>query len=524
MVAAGTFDPLSPEDAQNIALYSAANYYKGSVSLPYYLHEPSAQNPLAPINTWMNALCDSGVALAGLAASHPELMPVDKISQSDAICINFGLRDLSSSENPILANLDTERNLTQYNPIPKINNFQDIEVQMTVPDIDVANGLRPLFGLEPLIKPDNGWPVVILQHGIPSKKEDMLTTTAMLSIFGIASIAIDYPLFNSRGFDLAEFDLPTKIDASVNPLDYINLQSYSTTGANARQAITDLLGLRFGINFLTGADIDKSKVYFTGMSMGAIGGTSFLASANTPMPDQPAQVNDMFKVQAATLSAPMQGLGFAAIMESNEYAPLLQSVLAYGGDEGFQTYFAEQNQGGLSPANGTEFVKFLIETYGVYQTTLLPEEAAQLTNLMVQAATAFQMALDDGDPMNIASLLKKTNTPIFVQEIVGDGGDNLPDQILPNTVALSPVSGTEPLISLLGLDGVSKTTSDPVNQVSGVIRLTAGHHSSLINPKQEHSPTLAIALQAFKEMQLQMVNYIASDGHLILITNDEIVK
>jgi Pla-1/cef family extracellular lipase len=514
---------LDPADAQSQLLYSAANYYSGSVSLPYYLHEPSAENPFAPLNTWMNALCDSGVALAGLAASNPELIPPAPISQNDGICMSFGLRDFSTSDNQVLANLDTERNLTQYNPIPKINNFQDIDVQMTVPDINVANAIRPGFGLGPLVKPENGWPVVILQHGIPSKKEDMLTTTAMLSIFGIASVAIDYPLFNSRGFDL-NGDGTNNIDASVNPLDYINLQSYSTTAANAKQAITDLLGLRFGLNFLSGADIDKSKVYFTGISLGSIGGTSFLAMTNSPVAGQPEQVNDMFKVQAANLSVPMQGMGFGAIIGSNTYGPLLQSVLAYGGDEGFQMYFAEQNQGGLTPGDGAAFLGFLIQTYSVYQTTLSPEDAAALSSLMVSAATAFQMALDDGDPINFASLLKATGTPILLQEVVGDGGDNLPDQVLPNAVASSPVAGTEPLIKLLGLNGVSSTTYDPAAKVSGAVRFTAGHHSSLINPGQSDSPTAEIALRAFQEMQMQMTNYIANDGHLILITDTDIIK
>jgi len=514
---------LDPADAQSQLLYSAANYYRGNVSLPYYLHEPSAENPLAPLNTWMNALCDSGVALAGLAASHPELIPPAPISQNDGICMSFGLRDFSTSDNQVLANLDTERNLTQYNPIPKINNFQDINVQMTVPDIDVANSIRPGFGLGTLVKPENGWPVVILQHGIPSKKEDMLTATAMLSIFGIASVAIDYPLFNSRGFDLTG-DGKNNIDASVNPLDYINLQSYSTTASNAKQVIADLLGLRFGLNFLNGADIDKSKVYFTGISLGAIGGTPFLAMTNSPVAGQPEQVNDMFKIQAATLSVPMQGMGFGAIIESNTFGPLLQSVLAYGGDEGFQTYFAEQNQGGLTPADGAAFLGFLIPTYAVYQTTLSPADAAELSSLMVAAATAFQMALDDGDPMNYASLLKATNTPILLQEIVGDGGDNLPDQVVPNFVPSSPVSGTEPLIALLGLGSVSKTVFDTENKVSGAVRFTAGHHSSLINPGQSVSPTSEIALRAFQEMQMQMTNYIANDGHLILITDSDIIK
>ena len=104
--------------ASLVPLYSAANYIRGSITLPYYSGVPSAENPLAPVNDWWRARCDSGATLAGLAAANPSAIPAGPLDENDGFCMNFGLRDLSSSSNPALAGIDTERNLTKFNPIP----------------------------------------------------------------------------------------------------------------------------------------------------------------------------------------------------------------------------------------------------------------------------------------------------------------------------------------------------------------------------------------------------------------------
>jgi len=186
-----------------VPLYSAANFMQGSITLPYYLGIPSAENPMAPINDWWKALCDSGAMLAGLAVSNPEAIPADATSVSDGTCMAIsqaqglaapGLRDLG---------IDTERNLTKYSPVPKANTDMSLVVQMTTPDVNVANAVREGLGLPAnLVEPESGWPVVILQHGITSKKEDMLALTGLLSVYGFSTIAIDHPLHGSRGFDI----------------------------------------------------------------------------------------------------------------------------------------------------------------------------------------------------------------------------------------------------------------------------------------------------------------------------------
>jgi hypothetical protein len=70
-----------------IPLYSAANYMRGSITLPYYSGVPSAENPLAPVNDWWRARCDSGATLAGLAAANPAAIPADALDANDGFCM-----------------------------------------------------------------------------------------------------------------------------------------------------------------------------------------------------------------------------------------------------------------------------------------------------------------------------------------------------------------------------------------------------------------------------------------------------
>ena len=92
--------------------------------------------------------------------------------------------------------------------------------------------------------PEAGWPVVILAHGT-SQKEAMLAITGTLSLAGIASVAIDQPLHGSRGFDLNGTDELNATTVSATHYEPCQL-AYGCD--NLRQSVSDLLGLRLGLN------------------------------------------------------------------------------------------------------------------------------------------------------------------------------------------------------------------------------------------------------------------------------------
>ena len=126
-----------------------------------------------------------------------------------------------------------------------------------------------------------------------------------------------------------------------------------------------------------------------------------------------------------------------------------------------------------------------------------------------------QTLVDPIDPMNIAVKLAANTAKLHVIEIVGDGMDNLPDQVLPNGNGVT-LTGTETLIKLLDIGCVDTTGS-----TKGAVSFTKGHHSSLISPVPAAGATPAEALASTTEMQTQVVVF-ASSGTIPVITNSVI--
>ncbi|MCW8832125.1 MAG: lipase, partial [Colwellia sp.] len=516
--------------AELIPLYSAANFLQGSITLPYYLGVPTEDNLFAPTNDWWKGLCDSGAMLAGLAATNPGAIPEEPISVSDGTCMAIsaakelpypGLRDLG---------IDEERNLTKFNPVPKTNAMMDIVVQMTTPDVAVANAVRAGLGLPAtLAEPESGWPVVILQHGITSKKEDMLAITGILSVYGMATVAINHPLHGdpalggSRGFDLNGDGIDEINASTVSATHYMNLASLLTTRDNLRQSTSDLVGLRLGLNFLGGAHVegnpvkvDAMNVHFLGHSLGAITGINFIGLANTSLDPQ---VDPLFAVKSNSQAMP--GVMVANfLMESGAFGDVIKSSLTFAASEEFQGYVEQVHQG-EEPPTEAEMVGYYQDFYAL----LTPEQQAELEGTFAQFAFAAQTVTDSGDPANYAAMMAATNTPTHLIEVVGNGSDNLSDQVIPNSVASAPFAGTEGAIALLGLPGISETTQDEESPVSGAVRYLFGHHGSILDPSpRPEAPDALMTGAATSEMQSQVANFFGSNGHLISVQNGEVVQ
>lgn len=499
------------------SLFSAANYLQGSITLPYYLAVPTEDNPYAPRNDWWKALCDSGAMLAGLAAMDPSAIPPDAISPTDAACMNFGLRDLG---------IDTERNITKFNPVPATRAMMDVEVQMTTPNVDVANVVRAGLGLPALQMPENGWPVVILQHGLTGNKGQMLAITGALSVYGIASAAIDAPLHGSRGFDIDGDGNTTgadDINGSLNTLDYVNLSTLLAGRDNFRQTIVDILGLRLGLNFLGAADttgtpvdlmVDTSNVHYFGISLGGIMGISATAMANTPLDPQ---VDGLFKMQTSSLSVP--GLMLANFgIESPAFSGLVKSNLVLGSSAEFRA--------AVEATLGSDYTQDeLTAFYNAFYDSLTAEGKADLDATFAGFTFAAQTVTDTGDPISYITGLAATDTPVMITEVIGNGTDNLPDQVVINSTPNTPMGGTEPAIGLLQLPSVSTSTQDEAG-VSGAVRFLFGHHGSSLdpNPIPGVAPDAMMTGRATQEMQSQLVTYILSMGQTISVTDEELVQ
>ena len=219
-----------------------------------------------------------------LAGAPAEALAAATPGPNAQTCSALGLADLRVNGEK----LDSARNITKFNPYPQPTGgnmgTETLDVQVTIPDPAIAG----VLGF-PISMPEAGWPVVILAHGITSQKEDMLAITGTLSLAGIASVAIDQPLHGSRGFDLDGDGTDDLNATSVSATHYMNLASLPTARDNLRQSVSDLLGLRLGLNAVIdntatqNVKFDMGRVSIMGVSLGAITGGNFAAVANTSM-------------------------------------------------------------------------------------------------------------------------------------------------------------------------------------------------------------------------------------------------
>lgn len=478
-------------------IFKLAKLYTGTINLPYYLGAGTTENPTAPLSTRWTARCDSGAIIASLTDAQKTALEAGITDPAqagnDAFCkaaSSGALRDFG---------LDKQRHLTKFNVIPKVNSTQTLAVQVTVPDEVRGAALG-------LVKPAAGWPVVILQHGITSKKEDMLAITGALSARGFATIAIDHPLHGSRGFGALNA-------SNGNATVYMNLSNLLVTRDNLRQSIADMLGLRLGMNFNNQPGLlNTQDVQFLGHSLGAISGTSMVALANSTTGN--AQLDALYKIQSATLAMP-GGAVANFLLESASFGPTIKaSVLlgAGGTTAAAYTEFATTNSCGAGQtapyaACFNSFVQALSATN--------PTALAALNASFASFAFAAQTVTDAGDPNNYASMLVASETPTYIIEVVGDQAEQLPDQVIPNSSAAMPLAGTEPLAALLGASAVNNVAGTYPVAGTALSRFIAGGHGSILDPTASAAATA--------EMQGQTSNFFLRRGTDVVVTDGTVM-
>jgi Pla-1/cef family extracellular lipase len=420
-----------------------ADIYQATVTLPYFSAVPSEENPLAPVNQSWTALCDNGVLLSQM---DPAVLATLTPGPNAAACSALELADFG---------LDTERHITRYNPVPQMRIAAALDVIITVPND--ASG----FG-------SATWPLVIVQHGISSKKEDMLAVADSLAAAGFATIGIDLPLHGSRGFDV-DVDGTDDINATtVDVTHYLNLGYLLTGRDNLRQSIADIAGLRMaianGFNFEAGtsisdADFDRTDVHFLGLSLGGISGTGFNALAT------------QMGMPSATATYVAAGGGILPLLlDSGSFGSLVRNSVLEGA--------------GLDPAT---------------------VDATTAANVLGQFAFAAQTIVDPVDPNNYAAGASAVS-PTFVIQINDD-------TVIPNQSSFAGLTfgGTEPLAQRMG---VSQVSFGDAPASSGLVKFTQGGHISLLSPEASAAATT--------EMQKAIATYVASD--LIVLTDASVVE
>jgi len=370
-------------------------------------------------------------------------------------------------------------NLTRFNTQPVATTTVTIPLMVTIPKVPS--------------RPAGGWPVVIYQHGITTNRTTLLAVADALAGAGFAAVAIDMPLHGLTGnetdgtqafyrpglertFDLDLIDNASGVAGSDGVTDpsgshFINLASPLSSRDNLRQAEVDLLALTRALSVMDydggGADFDTTKIRFLGHSLGAIVGATFLALEPT--------------VGAATLAMP--GGGIAKLLDgSARFGPQIAAGLAASG---------------------------IIKGTADYEAFL----------------ASAQMLIDAADPINYATDTA-AGRGIHLVEIVG-GNSALPDQVVPNNVlnvvgtVPSPTAGTDPLAVLMGLVKVSSSTAG--NPLKVWVRFSAGHHGSLLSPKDAAGNDDPSSAQVTTEIQSELAGFLATNGATLSITDSSVI-
>lgn len=528
--------------------FAGVQYQKGSVTLPMYLSKPKGKEIANLADTYWQAMCSSPVAVLNQQAADKALREAGKEDEIDPTMFDVGpseplCQGLSEGRLHDYPKIDITRHLTKYNPIPKVQSPQEVPVQITKPILPVINAIRTQnLGMSALEMPAGGWPVVIMQHGITSKKEDMLALTASLAIQGFATASIDHPVHGERGIDedgdgKDDFNATKRDDDGKDDLNtaegygsvlaYMNLQSLLVARDNLRQSAADLLGLRLGLNEINDTSLNTQDVSFIGHSLGAVVAPAFVAQANTPLY---SQVDGLFKINSVALASGGEGIA-SFLLESASFGPFVQgSVLKSAGTVESAEFKAYREGPAVANCGKSEDTQASVScAYSEYIASLtVAGESAKLANIqgvMTQFSFAAQTVLDSGDPTNYASALKALGTPVYMNVVVGGNDGNKADQVIPPTTVNNPIAGSLPLANLMGLTAVTESQGPTEDGMSYLVKFTKGHHSSVLTPEPNAAAgaTAEGSAAATSEMQLQIATYLVTRGRALSIQNTEIV-
>lgn len=355
----------------NAAFAGKANIYVGTAVVPYYSKKPANAN-------------DASILTSFWVAAGPPPAPLDQ----------------------------TSRFITRFNPVPVAQGGNtSIPLLVTVPNAtaNAANG--------GCTKPTAGWPVVIVQHGLQGDRTQALAMADSFADACFVVAAIDFPLHgitntanpfyqaaNERTFNVDLVNNTTsaagpdgKIDGSGVHALAVGVSSPLTARDAVRQGIADIgvLSKSLANLDLTGdavADIDATRVHYTGLSYGAIHGVGvakYLPNVRTVMASAPG------------------GTWTKLMLESPTFSPIIRG--------GVLANFAKNPASASFPDNGASFQQLFREV---------------------------QTLIDPGDPANHICNCASAK-PLFIQKVKGDTvvQNNATDYLLNAVAAIKLKSG-----------------------------------------------------------------------------------
>ena len=335
-----------------------------------------------------------------------------------------------------------------------------------LPTVQASAGLEVLIVVPPGAAPATGWPVVVFGHGLGSSKEALFAIAASFARAGFASVAIDFQSHGSRAVRISKDPLlgcigrcatagvyydkacDTVVDCDnptgdscgvvgmpgVPPAPTSAPQCYApflssdlaTTRDGIRQTVLDLQRLvralrTCGTAGCNGFTVDVNRMVYTGQSLGALIGTTFVGVDPT--------------IQIAVLN--VGGVGWADVLENTDALPIRCSLVDGLIDAGILM--------------GDKWNKSTTAPTGLCTTPEWKTQPGYRT-----FAAIGRWVLDPADGANFARMTAMNR--ILIQEVVGDA-------VVPNIATERQAA----LVGLAGMDMAADPAASPTPAASTAI-------------------------------------------------------
>ncbi|KPL99201.1 alpha/beta hydrolase-fold protein [Vibrio splendidus] len=450
----------------------------------------------------------------------PSYLPFTKARESECIIDEFEPKENCPPLYEWITNTDggfpTERE-----PTPKITEELDITADIYVP---------------------NGWdkssqlPTAIFIHGVTAERGTASLMAAEYTKKGYAVVAIDMPYHGERmRYDSSPEHV--EISARANKAFFINIDSPLALRSNLQQSVSDFLGLRYALN--QERWVKKDDVHLIGQSLGGI--MSVMVSEFSQVsPD--FHTNSDFAFNTVNFVVPGQGLT-NLVLSSQTLGPEMSEGVKKSPD--VQRGIAETVIPDTCTAEATnqQCIEALREFVELSSDNALL--VSQLENdifdlVVTDLKQGVQATIDSADPASFISRQVQAEQPTLLLAAVGDCGetcdvgvDYVPDSVIPNTAPDNIRTGTEPLITALGLDPITGTKRDQI-ELGGVIRTTTGGHGTYLfpyeGPVDENGlpgmpgENMSDVREAVTTQQLAVASMVMTDGSLVVINNEDHIE
>ncbi|WGS63553.1 lipase [Vibrio lentus] len=455
----------------------------------------------------------------------PSYLPFTKARESECIIDEFEPKQNCPPLYEWITNTDggfpTERA-----PTPKITEELDITA-----DIYVPNGWNKSSQL----------PTAIFIHGVTAERGTASLMAAEYTKKGYAVVAIDMPYHGERmRYDNTDSDgegTGVEISARANKAFFINIDSPLALRSNLQQSVSDFLGLRYALNQQDW--VKKDDVHLIGQSLGGI--MSVMVSEFSQVSPDFHSKSD-FGFNTVNFVVPGQGLT-NLVLSSQTLGPEMSEGVKKSPD--VQRGIAETVIPDTCTVEATnqQCIEALREFVELSSDNALL--VSQLENdifdlVVTDLKQGVQATIDSADPASFISRQVAAQQPTLLLAAVGDCGetcdvgvDYVPDSVIPNTAPDNIRTGTEPLITALGLDPITGTTRN-TDEPRGVVRTTTGGHGTYLfpyeGPVDENGlpgmpgENMADVREAVDTQQVAVASMVMTDGSLVVINNEDHIE